>query len=91
MSFRPFDDRFVVERLEQEEKTKDGIIIPDTAEERPQEAEMVAVGERSTRPTSIGVTTRRIGTSPISSRPASSIRQDLPAWPDRMPPRLSGC
>jgi chaperonin GroES len=44
MSFRPLHDRVVVKRLEQEEKTKGGIIIPDTAKEKPQEAEVVAVG-----------------------------------------------
>jgi len=44
MSFRPLHDRVVVKRLEQEEKSKGGIIIPDTAKEKPQEAEVVAVG-----------------------------------------------
>jgi chaperonin GroES len=44
MSFRPLHDRVVVRRLESEEKTKGGIIIPDTAKEKPQEGEVVAVG-----------------------------------------------
>jgi chaperonin GroES len=44
MSFRPLHDRVVVKRIEQEEKTKGGIIIPDSAQEKPQEAEVVAVG-----------------------------------------------
>ena len=44
MKFRPLHDRVVVRRLEGEEKTKGGIIIPDTAKEKPQEAEVVAVG-----------------------------------------------
>ena len=44
MSFRPLHDRVVLRRLEGEEKTKGGIIIPDTAKEKPQEAEVVAVG-----------------------------------------------
>ncbi len=44
MSFRPLHDRVVVRRLESEEKTKGGIIIPDTAKEKPQEGEIVAVG-----------------------------------------------
>ena len=44
MSFRPLHDRVVVKRIEQEEKSKGGIIIPDTAKEKPQEAEVVAVG-----------------------------------------------
>ena len=44
MQFRPLHDRVVVRRLEQEEKTAGGIIIPDTAKEKPQEGEVVAVG-----------------------------------------------
>ncbi len=44
MKFRPLHDRVVVRRLESEEKTKGGIIIPDTAKEKPQEGEIVAVG-----------------------------------------------
>jgi chaperonin GroES len=44
MSFRPLHDRVVLRRLEGEEKTKGGIIIPDTAKEKPQEAEVIAVG-----------------------------------------------
>jgi chaperonin GroES len=42
--FRPLHDRVVVKRLEAEEKSKGGIIIPDTAQEKPQEGEVVAVG-----------------------------------------------
>ncbi len=44
MHFRPLHDRVVVRRLESEEKTKGGIIIPDTAKEKPQEGEIIAVG-----------------------------------------------
>ena len=44
MSFRPLHDRIVIRRLEGEEKTRGGIIIPDTAKEKPQEGEVVAVG-----------------------------------------------
>ena len=44
MKFRPLHDRVVVKRLEGEEKTKGGIIIPDSAKEKPQEGEIVAVG-----------------------------------------------
>jgi chaperonin GroES len=44
IKFRPLHDRVVVRRLESEEKTKGGIIIPDTAKEKPQEGEVVAVG-----------------------------------------------
>src|SRR5687767_3371079 len=44
MKFRPLHDRVVIRRIEGEEKTKAGIIIPDTAKEKPQEGEVVAVG-----------------------------------------------
>jgi chaperonin GroES len=44
MKFRPLHDRVVVRRIDAEEKTKGGIIIPDTAKEKPQEGEIVAVG-----------------------------------------------
>jgi len=44
MKFRPLHDRVVVKRLEGEEKTKGGIIIPDTAKEKPQEGQVVSVG-----------------------------------------------
>jgi len=43
-NFRPLHDRVVVRRLDSEEKTKGGIIIPDTAKEKPQEGEVIAVG-----------------------------------------------
>ncbi|HUC68885.1 MAG TPA: co-chaperone GroES [Stellaceae bacterium] len=44
MQFRPLHDRVVVRRIESEEKTSGGIIIPDTAKEKPQEGEVIAVG-----------------------------------------------
>jgi chaperonin GroES len=44
MGFRPLHDRVVVKRIESEEKTKGGIIIPDTAKEKPQEGKVIAVG-----------------------------------------------
>ena len=44
MKFRPLHDRVVVRRLESEEKTKGGIIIPDNAKEKPQEGKVIAVG-----------------------------------------------
>ena len=44
MSFRPLGDRVLVKRVEEESKTKGGIIIPDTAKEKPQEGEVLAVG-----------------------------------------------
>jgi chaperonin GroES len=44
MKFRPLHDRVVVKRVAEEEKTKGGIIIPDTAKEKPMEGEIIAVG-----------------------------------------------
>jgi len=44
MTFRPLHDRVLVRRIEQEAKTAGGIIIPDTAKEKPQEGEVIAVG-----------------------------------------------
>ncbi|MCM8761744.1 MAG: co-chaperone GroES [Candidatus Omnitrophica bacterium] len=48
MKLRPLGDRIVVEPLEAEEKTKGGIILPDTAKEKPQEGKVVAVGKGKT-------------------------------------------
>jgi chaperonin GroES len=45
MTFRPLHDRVVVRRIEAEEKTAGGIIIPDSAKEKPSEGEVIAVGE----------------------------------------------
>jgi chaperonin GroES len=45
MKIRPLHDRIIVKRYEGEEKTKGGIIIPDTAKEKPQEAKVIAVGK----------------------------------------------
>ena len=44
MKFRPLHDRVLLRRIEQEQKTAGGIIIPDTAKEKPQEGEVIAVG-----------------------------------------------
>ena len=44
MAFRPLGDRVLIKRVEEEQKTKGGIIIPDTAKEKPQEGEVIAVG-----------------------------------------------
>ena len=44
MKFRPLHDRVVVKRIDAQERTKGGIIIPDTAKEKPQEGEVIAVG-----------------------------------------------
>ena len=45
MKLRPLGDRILVKRIKEEEKTKGGIIIPDTAQEKPQEGKVVAVGK----------------------------------------------
>jgi chaperonin GroES len=44
MNFRPLGDRVLVKRIEEETKTRGGIIIPDTAKEKPQEGEVISVG-----------------------------------------------
>ena len=60
LKFRPLHDRVVVKRIDAEEKTKGGIIIPDTAKEKPQEGEVVGVGpggrDETGKLTPIGVT-----------------------------------
>lgn len=48
MKLRPLGDRVLVKRIEEEEKTKGGIIIPDTAKEKPQEGKVVSVGKGRT-------------------------------------------
>ncbi len=45
MNFKPLHDRVLIERIEQEEKTKGGIIIPDTAKEKPMEGVVIAAGD----------------------------------------------
>jgi len=45
MKIRPLQDRVIVKRLEEEEKTKGGIIIPDSAKEKPQEGKVIAIGK----------------------------------------------
>jgi chaperonin GroES len=44
MAFRPLGDRVLIKRVDEEEKTKGGIIIPDTAKEKPQEGKVISVG-----------------------------------------------
>ncbi len=61
MTFRPLHDRVLVKRVEEETTTKGGIIIPDTAKEKPQEGEVVAIGggaikdDGSVRPLDVSV------------------------------------
>jgi chaperonin GroES len=47
MAFRPLHDRVLIKRIEQEDKTRGGIIIPDTAKEKPMQGEVIAVGAGS--------------------------------------------
>ena len=49
MKIRPLQDRVLIQRVEEEEKTAGGIIIPDTAKEKPQEGRVIAVGKGKTR------------------------------------------
>ncbi len=61
MSFKPLNDRVLVRRVEEEEKTAGGVIIPDSAKEKPSEGEVIAVGEGARndsgdiRPLDVGV------------------------------------
>ncbi len=48
MKIKPLQDRIVIKRIEEEEKTKGGIIIPDSAKEKPQEGRVVAIGDGKT-------------------------------------------
>jgi len=48
MKVKPLQDRLIVKRIEEEEKTKGGIIIPDAAKEKPQEGKVIAVGDGKT-------------------------------------------
>jgi co-chaperonin GroES (HSP10) len=69
MKFRPLHDRVVVKRVEAEEKTAGGIIIPDTAKEKPQRGEVVAIGPggRATRPASSFRSRSRLATGYYSA------------------------
>ena len=78
MKFRPLHDRVVVRRLDAEEKTKGGIIIPDTAKEKPQEGEIVAVGPgaRDERASSSRSTSRRATASCSANGREREIKLD---------------
>lgn len=65
MNFRPLHDRVLVKRIESEEKTKSGIIIPDTAKEKPQEGEVVSVGS--------GVRTEAGTIQPLDVKPGDRV------------------
>ncbi len=73
MKIRPLQDRVIVKRIAEEEKTKGGIIIPDTAKEKPQEGKVVAVGKgkvnddgKSPRSTSRSATTSCSASTPAA-------------------------
>ena len=78
MKFRPLHDRVVVRRLEGEEKTKGGIIIPDTAKEKPQEGEVIAVG-----PGARDESGKLVPRPPPPKRPPPNP----PIWPPPKPPK----
>ncbi len=65
MKIKPLQDRLVVKRIEEEEKTKGGIIIPDSAKEKPQEGKVVAVGD--------GKTLESGKKSPLTVKPGDKI------------------
>jgi chaperonin GroES len=65
MKFRPLHDRVVVRRIEEDERTKGGIIIPDTAKEKPQQGEIVAVGP--------GATDEKGNVQPLDVKPGDRV------------------
>ena len=65
MKFRPLHDRVVVRRIEEDERTKGGIIIPDTAKEKPQQGEIVAVGP--------GAPDERGNVQPLAVKPGDRV------------------
>ncbi len=68
MKFRPLHDRVVVKRVEEDTKTKGGIIIPETAQEKPMQGEIIAVGPGpATRAASSSRSTSRLATSCCSA------------------------
>ena len=68
MKFRPLHDRVVVKRIEEEAKTAGGIIIPDTAKEKPQQGEVIAVGPGARDERRQGQRARRQGRRPRAVR-----------------------
>ena len=67
MKFRPLHDRVVVRRIQEDERTKGGIIIPDTAKEKPQQGEIVAVGP--------GAPDEKGNVRPLDVKPGRAVRQ----------------
>ncbi len=78
MKFRPLHDRVVVKRVEEESKTKGGIIIPDTAKEKPMEGEIVAVGPGARDEKGTAAVSPARCTTSRSSRPTSKIGRITP-------------
>jgi len=68
MKIRPLADRVLLKPLEAEEKTKSGIILPDSAKEKPQEAEVVAVGPGKTKDGKLQEMSVRVGDKVIYSK-----------------------
>src|SRR5680860_331606 len=73
MKFRPLHDRVVVRRIDEDERTKGGIIIPDTAKEKPQEGEIVAVGPGAADEAGDGTTTATVLAQAIVREGAKSV------------------
>ena len=76
MAFKPLHDRVLVRRIEGEEKTKGGLIIPDTAKEKPAEGEIVSVGEGARKDSGELIARRREGWRPHPVRQMVGHRSD---------------
>ena len=89
MKFRPLHDRVVIKRIEAEEKTTGGIIIPDTAKEKPQQGEVIAVGpggrDESGIPIDVKVGDRVLfgkwsGTEVVTTLPSGACQRSQRNW-----------
>ena len=86
MNIRPLYDRIVVKRIEEQETTRNGIVIPDSAKEKPQEGEVMAVGRGKRLEDGKLVASRR------QSRATASSSESTPAAkPSWMAPSTSSC
>ena len=65
MAYKPLHDRIIIQRLEEQEKTAGGIIIPDTAKEKPQQGKVIAVGT--------GITLKNGQTIPLQLKPGDRV------------------
>ncbi|MGD0238294.1 MAG: co-chaperone GroES [Syntrophorhabdales bacterium] len=73
MKIKPLQDRIVIKRIEEEEKTKGGIIIPDSAKEKPQEGRVVAIGEGRVVAIGDGKTLETGKKAPLTVKPGDKI------------------